>query len=288
VTTAARKAARPRRPAGSQSRRALPDAVTIAYVHETKCSMNWHHSTLELLAADIEGPQRVWRGGWLPIHSGTGGLIESRNLAAKMFLHGDPDLPDVVPTAPWLLWTDTDMGFARDALERLLAAADPVERPFMGGLCFSQREVGADGLGGYRTLASPTIFDWTEVEGKRGFAIRWNYERGKVQRCQGTGSAFVLIHRSVFERVEEAYGQTWYDRIPNPDTGQLISEDLSFCMRADSLGIPIHVHAGVQISHHKEVWLGEEQYARERVTIQMSANGKAPKVAPAKLASYGL
>lgn len=287
MTTATRKA-RGSKPAGARSRKPLPDAVTVAYVHESKCSMSWHHSTLELLAYDIEGPQRVWRGGWLPVHCGTGGLIESRNMIVNLFLHGDPATPEITPTAPWLLTIDTDMGFARDALERLVQVADPVKVPMVGGLCFSQREIEADGLGGFRTLASPTIFDWTEVKGKRGYAIRWNYERGQLQRCQGTGSAFVLVHRSVFEAVEKAYGKTWYDRIPNPDTDQLISEDLSFCMRVDSLGIPIHVHAGVKVSHHKEVWLGEEQYARERVTIGMSRNGSAPKVASEKMASYAL
>jgi GT2 family glycosyltransferase len=40
--------------------------------------------------------------------------------------------------APWLLMVDTDMVFAGDALDRLIAAAHPVERPILGGLCFSQ------------------------------------------------------------------------------------------------------------------------------------------------------
>jgi hypothetical protein len=40
--------------------------------------------------------------------------------------------------APWLLMVDTDMVFAGDALDRLIAAAHPVERPIIGGLCFSQ------------------------------------------------------------------------------------------------------------------------------------------------------
>ena len=32
------------------------------------------------------------------------------------------------------------MGFAPDTINRLLEAADPVERPVVGGLCFTQRE----------------------------------------------------------------------------------------------------------------------------------------------------
>src|SRR5438128_10390565 len=41
---------------------------------------------------------------------------------------------------PWLLMVDTDMVFAGDALDRLIAAADPVERPIVGALCYSPVE----------------------------------------------------------------------------------------------------------------------------------------------------
>ena len=231
------------------------DAVAVAYLHQDVVSSSWHHSIIELLAHDLATSQRVFRGGWVAMHCGTGGLVEARNQAVETFLREK--------AADWLFWVDTDMGFPATVVDTLMEVADPETTPVVGALCFSQRELEADGMGGYRTAATPTIMDWTHVDGQAGFAVRWNYERGKVVRCAGTGSACILIHRSAFERVAERFGPIWYDRVPNASTGQLIGEDLSFCMRLGALEIPVHVHAGVEASHHKGIWLTEETYVRQ-------------------------
>jgi hypothetical protein len=173
------------------------------------------------------------------------------------------------------------MGFAADTFDRVLGVADPAERPVIGALAFSQREMAPDGLGGWRCTATPTIFDWAQVNvhddvaaddgtmqrrkvgEQQGFAVRWDYPPNTVVRCAGTGSACILIHRSALEKVGDKYG-TWYDRIPNVSTGQLISEDLSFCVRLGTLDIPLFVHTGVQTTHQKLFWLQEEDYWRQR------------------------
>lgn len=245
-------------------------AVAVAYVHPDEVASSWHHSVLELLAYDLEHDLRVMRGGWVAVHCGTGGLVESRNLAIQTFL--------AEKKADWLFWIDTDMGFAPDTIDRLLEVADPVDRPIVGALCFSQREIGPDGYGGYRCSATPTIYDWADIKGQMGFAVRWDYQRNTLVRCAGTGSACILIHRSVFERLEEKYGRAWYDRVPNTSTGQLMSEDLSFCLRAGALGVPVHVHTGLQATHLKRVWLAEDDYMRQRAVdahVAAAANGKA-------------
>jgi hypothetical protein len=159
------------------------------------------------------------------------------------------------------------MGFPADTAERLLEAADPAERPIVGALCFSQRETEPDHMGGWRCQAVPTIFDWAHLDnGHEGFSVRWDYPHDAVTRCAGTGSACILVHRSVFSRVAAAYGPAWYEMAPNPTTGQLIGEDLSFCARAGALGIPVYVHTGVAASHMKRVWLAEDNYHAERLT----------------------
>jgi hypothetical protein len=86
----------------------------------------------------------------------------------------------------------------------------------------------------------------------------------------------VLVHRSVFERIEAEHGQHWYDRIPNTTTGQLVSEDLSMCLRAGALNIPVHVHTGVRTSHQKVLWLAEDDYFG-----QVALSKLVPEVPPA-------
>ena len=227
-------------------------AVTLAYVHENEVTASWHHSLIELIGYDLAGEGRLMRGGWAAIRCGTDGLQEARNKAAKVFLEER--------SAEWLFWLDTDAGFAPDILERLVEAADPVERPIVGALAFSHREDQPDGMGGWRCRPTPTIFDWHKVGEQMGFLVRWGYPPDTLVRCAGTGSHAILIHRSVFERVAAQYGEHWYDRIDNTSMHSRVSEDLSFCMRANTVGVPVYVHTGVRTTHQKTIWLGEEDY----------------------------
>jgi hypothetical protein len=209
-------------------------------------------SLIEMLGWDVAHSGRIVRGGWLAMSYGTGGIVAGRNLAVKQFL-AERD-------ADWLWWVDTDMGFPPDAVDCLMEVADPVERPVVGGLCFAQRETASDGMGGYRCEPRVTIFDWVQDEKQVSFRGRTRYPINAVMQCAGTGSACILIHRSVFERIAEKFGPVWYERAPNPSTGELFGEDLSFCIRMQALGIPLFVHTGVKTTHQKHLWLQEADY----------------------------
>jgi FkbM family methyltransferase len=239
------------------------DAVVLAYVCGNEVAYSWHRSAVQLFTLDGRLHKRL--GADLErVHAlryGTGGLIQARNQAVWDFLEEFD--------APWLFWLDTDMGFGPETLELLVEAADPVERPVVGALCFSMQEIESDGWGGRRTQPTPTIYDWITVDGQSGYAVRWDYPRDTVTQTHATGSACVLIHRSVLEKVRDKFGPVWYDRIPNPSTGQLFSEDLSFCVRAGALDIPIFVDTRVKTTHLKHVWASEEYYARERVALAL-------------------
>ena len=244
-------------------------AVTVGYVHEKNIAASFHHCMIEMIGWDLAHEARIIRGGYKAWTCGTDGLVDSRNKLVAAFLEEG--------TADWLFWIDTDMGFAPDTIDRLMAAADPVERPVIGGLCFTQREETSDGMGGWRCRATPTVFDWTHLEdtGQMGFSVRWNYAPDTLTRVAGTGSACVLIHRSVFEKIKAEYG-TWYDRVPNTTMGQVISEDLSLCLRACALDIPVHVHTGVKTTHQKTLWLAEDDYYG-----QVALSHMVPAVPPA-------
>jgi hypothetical protein len=234
-------------------------AVTLAYVHgdhDDRVAYSFHRSVVEMLGHDMANHGRVLQGGFISMRCGTNGLVESRNRAVRDFLLGG--------NADWMMWLDTDMGFAPDIIDRLMEAADPEERPIVGALCFAQRADETDGMGGWRTMAFPTVYDWDHVGDQMGFAVRWDYPSNTVTRVAGTGSAAVLIHRSVFEKIADKLGPVWYDRLPNTTTGQLISEDLSLCIRAGAFDIPVHVHTGVPTTHAKKVWIAEQDYWRER------------------------
>lgn len=227
-------------------------SACLAYVHAEEVAHSWHLSVVATLGHDMAHTQRILRGGFLAMRCGTGGIVEARNETVRRFLDGD---------AEWLWWTDTDMGFAEDTLDRLIAVADPAERPIVGALCFAQQEYAGDGMSGYRTRACPTLYRWAETaDGRQGFTAWRDYPRDELVEVAATGSACVVIHRSVLAALAERYGPNWYGRMTNPSTGQLISEDLSFCAKAVQCGFSVHVDTRVKTTHLKPIWLAEEHF----------------------------
>lgn len=152
---------------------------------------------------------------------------------------------------PWLLMVDTDMVFTGDALDRLIAAADPVERPIVGGLCYSP-------LNGD---LFPTMYEMVDKgEGRIGFVRPPIVPEDQLVKLSATGTGFLLIHRSALEKVRDSakdISAPWFREMPVGEPMALMGEDMTFCVRAGVAGIPIYVHTGVQIGHMKSTMLGK-------------------------------
>jgi len=163
------------------------------------------------------------------------------------------------PRFEWLVFIDGDMGFEPDVVDRLLEVADPEERPIVGGLCFAYQDQGFDQYNGVRGQPRPTIYDWDGND----YHGRMHYPVNQLVRTAATGTAMLIIHRTVLERVHEKYGWAWFDRIPRKKTsvgGGPFGEDISFFIRVNALSIPTYVHTGIRTSHHKEIFVQEEDF----------------------------
>ncbi len=161
---------------------------------------SYNRSLLPLLALDLGLEQRIWRGGYLFQQVSSVGVVEGRNGAVEAFL----DSP-----AEWLFFVDADMGFEPETLERLLAVADPQERPIVGGLCFGFGSLSSQTEHGNAVTKHPfpTIFDLKDTpEDGPMFTPRWGYVPNEVQQCAATGAALLLIHRTVFEAMSDKFG----------------------------------------------------------------------------------
>jgi hypothetical protein len=80
--------------------------------------------------------------------------------------------------------------------------------------------------------------------------------------------AMLLIHRTVFERMADKFGAgQWFNRMRHPEGNKLWGEDTSFCYRAAMLGIPVFVHAGVQSSHLKGIYVTQTTYMNNLVPV---------------------
>lgn len=233
-------------------------SVAVAYMHGSRVSHSWHRSMMDMVAYDKSvGFNLIRQAPFSVSCSGPHGLVEGRNMAVKKFLDEG--------TEDWLFFVDTDMGFEPSALERLVFAADPVARPVVGGLCFAMKHTGPDGKGGFNVVPIPTLFMWGRTPDQGyGFASRFRFEPNTVTQVAGTGAAFLLMHRSVLDSMRAEKGDTWFNLVQYED-GTNISEDLSFCFRLMQMRIPVFVHTGVSVSHHKELWLSDADYRMPKI-----------------------
>jgi hypothetical protein len=169
-------------------------------------------------------------------------ISTARNMACRQFLEQD--------AAAWLFMCDTDMWFPADTIDRLIGAADPGQRPVVGGLCFSQN---TDNGGGE---PYSTMYELAERDGEICFVRYRQWPEDAVVRVAATGAACLLIHRDALLAVEKRAGDRaapWFrESVAGPS---LIGEDLTFCLRLGAAGIPVHVHTGVRAGHMKTTML---------------------------------
>jgi GT2 family glycosyltransferase len=214
----------------------VPEHAVIGYCHPGTVRAEFCAS---LLATAMEG--RTPLDSVLTYQSGPN-ISTARNKIVHDFLTRQ--------RAPWLLMVDTDMVFAGDALDRLVAAADPVERPLLGALCFSQ-----DGDASY-----PVMYELGQnANGSVAFVRYTTWPEDACQRVSATGAAFLLMHRGALEKIQavtEDKAAPWFREMAVAPLA-LMGEDMTFCLRAAAADIPVYVHTGIQVGHMKPVMLGK-------------------------------
>ena len=234
--------------------------VSVGFLHPGHYAACFAESLKDLLFYDAAGRQRIvsHSHGQLGKECGSAGIVDGRNALARVMCDESP--------ADWLFMVDSDMGFDADTVERLIAAADPVERPVVGGLCFACKTDGKASNYGIRYRAQPTLYDFVDLDDKVGFVPRFAYPQNELVPVAGSGAACLLIHRSALEAVRAKYGDVWFDPVTHPKGPTTFSEDLSFCIRLAGCGLPIHVHTGIKTTHDKGfAYLDEEWYFAQEV-----------------------
>lgn len=170
-------------------------------------------------------------------------LAEARNGCVRQFLEYDG--------ADWLMFIDSDMVWDHDALDRLFAHADAETAPIVGGLC-----CGLDEVAGW----FPTTYKFGRTEDGTPAIARVRPESRGLVRVDATGSAFILIHRSVLQKMADkaAAGTPGFNPVyPWFQETNLASipvgEDVTFCMRAAGIKAPIYVDCDTEIGHVKTI-----------------------------------
>ncbi len=245
----------------------IEGSAVIGVIDNDSWSACFGLSFTETMLYDLGASQRLYRSDrpFIRVTAGTMGLVAARNEIVRGFLDNTE--------AEWLVFIDTDMGFSSDSVDRLIASADPENRPVVGALCFAlKKEAGNDFYAQSNSL-KPTLYQYHELENEVGFASIEEYERNALVEVSGTGAACLLIHRSALEKIRKNIGDVWFDQITHPtgDHGKprQFSEDLSFCVRLAALDIPIYVDTSVKTTHEKgALYLDEPTYDRFRSMVK--------------------
>lgn len=247
---------------GKAQKIARPDGkgkVVVGYLNPGQVSAEFHESLLDLLVYDMATERHIVNGGGrLGVRSGPN-ISGARNGVVRRFLDES--------NAEWLWWLDADMTFAPNTLARLLEHADAERAPIVGGLCFSID----------KTQLFPTLYDFAEIDGKSEVVRYSEWPPNAMFQIAATGTACLLVHRSVFTRMEEftlAGGVTppgfstvypWFQE--REFAGKAVGEDITFCWRAGLLEIPVFVNTAVHIGHVKDQLLTIDRYLGQRAEL---------------------
>jgi hypothetical protein len=252
----------------------VPGSVIPAIIDGGTWAASFGLSWSSMMLYDQATSQRIIRpnGQYFRKVSGTMGVAAARSEAAAYFLKTD---------AEWLLMIDTDMGFEMSVVDRMVDSAVANGVPILGALCFAQKVDSAQNQGpnhAIRYRIQPTLYRYVEVTqtGERGFQSITKYKRDAYQEVAATGAALLLIHRSALEAV----GPEPFMPITDPAGGgngtpRTFSEDLSFCVRAQSAGLAMGVDTSIKTSHYKGgIFLDEVAFAMQQETL-VQAKGHA-------------
>lgn len=224
------------------------DDVVIGWVHPGHVHTPFVDSLLRTVGYDRVNGNRI--AGWNGVQC-SANVSSGRNALMEWFL---------ASPAEWLVQIDTDMVWSADSIHRLLAVADPDKAPIVGGLCFAKE---AD-----TGMLWPTMYDLAGTEEKPEFIRYDTWPDDTLFPVVATGAAFLLIHRGVAEKIRDQSFSGAYPWFQEREIGGMRSgEDVTFCLRAATVGAAVHVHTGVAIGHIKEHIVTVEGYHAQRAML---------------------
>lgn len=232
--------------------------VVVAYPHPHEVSARFHKCWDAMRQYDFDHQRRIAVGGGHLANSSGANITNARNEIVEAFL----DRHD----ADWLLFLDTDMTFEPNIVDRLVESAHPKERPIVGALCFSLQD-------GWR--AAPTLY-----------VIRDDNRIGRMSTIPGgvvralTGTGCLLIHRTVLVALRERFPKP-YQWFREEAYGDLpIGEDITFCLRAEASGFPVHVDTAIECGHEKPFVVDRQMWeAQQRSGVRERVDPVAPTYA---------
>ena len=151
-----------------------------------------------------------------------------------------------------VLWFDSDMTFTRSDLECLIEDLDNGYE-IVSGLYFKRKPP-----------FTPTIFKTCEIQKLEGnlldpvSEVYTDYPNNSIFEIAACGFGCVMMDMNAVKRIVEKMGRMLF----MPVAG--FGEDLSFCLRARSLGMKIWCDSRIKCGHVGEMLYNEEFYLKSK------------------------
>jgi hypothetical protein len=259
---------------GIRLRTIRPDErLVLAFIHPGDVAGVFMDSVLNVIMPECK-PNGLFSagGGYINLQSGPR-IAEARSQVLENYLNAAQ-----YKEGEWILCADADMVFNLDDVRTLIAAADPIDRPIVGGLCFA----------GYSPETMyPTLYRLEEEGGSWAMSKELEYPKNAMVKVGATGAAFLLVHRTALYKIYNAFktlpnGQLnsypWFVEGHVDSQGRQLGEDVAFCMRANAVGIPVYVHTGVTIGHRKNIVLTEQVYEDQQLLRRVKSGEYAEEI----------
>jgi GT2 family glycosyltransferase len=146
-------------------------------------------------------------------------------------------------TVDWMLWVDSDVVITPQIVNDLWAAADKDTAPVVSGVYFTFWRPEGTSV----PTPVPTIFN---VSPEGTSTPVHPLPENQLIEVGYIGMGLVLIHRSIFEKLDPLFNGLYFDESMSPG-GIFMSEDGSFCAKLRTAKIPILVHTGIIAQHMK-------------------------------------
>jgi len=211
-------------------------------------------SLVGLLVHDAHNARRIIDGGGQMANPSGVNITNARNEIVRTFLEQHD--------AEWLWWIDTDHTFTPDILERLIATAGD-EHKMVGALAFRWSKLSRS--------ASPTLYGFKDDK----IVQFMDYPPDTVVPCI-TGTGCLLTHRSVYEAMADKFPAPYEWFREEAFYGQPVGEDITFALRAMTLGFEQVVDTSIVVGHDKGIVVDEEYFRGTQTIAKLLEEQPAP------------
>lgn len=166
----------------------------------------------------------------------------------------------------WMLCLDDDVAKPASMADDILALVDFAvrHRAHVVGGCYASPHDGRNFVVAYRHPDGPD--GAVDLDSYRDLTVEevdaMNPDDPTSCHIAAVGTGFLLVHRSILELMMHVYSapQPWFAELTVNDAGDTnsglgthLGEDLTFCRRLWAMGIPVHLHPVVRLTHFKKV-----------------------------------